>query len=134
MPPMPGSSRALHRCRRGTAFVAALALLLAQAIGLAHAVVHPRAAPALLHAAVAYGEHDEHAHGPTGLFDAHHDEGSLQCQLLDQLTHADGLAAPSALASTFAAPVEAFAAAPAAPVRAACARGYHARGPPQRLA
>ena len=119
--------------RRGTAFVAALALLLAQAIGLAHAVAHPQAAAAALSTALHAEPDDDHAHA-SNPFDAHHDEGSPQCQLLDQLTHADGFAAPSAGASTFAAPVEAFSAAAAAPVRAALASGYHARGPPLFLA
>lgn len=109
--------------RRGAAFFAALALLLAQAIGMAHAVAHPQAHQ------LAAADHD-HDHGA---FDAHHDEGSPQCQLLDQLSHADGVAASSP-ALTFHAPAAAFAAAPATLVRATCACGYHARGPPLLLA
>lgn len=109
--------------RRGAAFFAALALLLAQAVGMAHAVAHPQSHQ--LAAAVAEHEH--------GAFDAHHDEGSPQCQLLDQLSHADGVAAATP-APTFAVPATAFTAAPAALVRATCAWGYHARGPPLLLA
>ena len=111
--------------RRGVAFIAALALLCAQAIGLAHAVAHPQAYAVAATVAV----HDHAA----GAFDSQHDEGSPQCQLFDQLSHGDG-ATPSLHVVVFAAPAAAFAAAPAAPVRAGCACGYHARGPPTFLA
>jgi hypothetical protein len=109
--------------RRSVAFIAALTLLCAQAIGLAHAVAHP-------HAKVAASAPHHQAHNT---FDAQHDEGSWQCQLFDQLSHADGLT-PSLNGCVFAAPAAAFAAAPAAPVHASCACGYHARGPPSFLA
>jgi hypothetical protein len=111
--------------RRGAAFFAALALLLAQAVGMAHAVAHPQA-----HQPAAAAQDHDHEHGA---FDAHHEEGSPQCQLLDQSSHADGVAASSP-ALTFHAPAAALAAAPAAIVRATCACGYHARGPPLPLA
>jgi hypothetical protein len=118
--------------RQAIAFVAGLALLCAQAVGLAHAVAHPQGGGPL--AAEGHDPHHDHGHdhGPS-LFDAQHDEGSAQCQLLDQLSHGDGLAAP-ALAWRFAAPQLRFAAAPAAVVHATCACGYHARGPPSFLA
>jgi hypothetical protein len=127
--------RRLREARRqATALVAALALLCAQAIGLAHAVAHPQAG---VHPAIHGAHHDPgHEHDPAhdhGLFDAQHDEGSPQCQLFDQLSHGDSLAVP-ALAWSFAAPEPAFSAAPAASVRATCACGYHARGPPSFLA
>jgi hypothetical protein len=111
--------------RSGVAFIAALALLCAQAIGLAHAVAHPHA-----NGGVALGATHDHQHSA---FDAQHDDGFWQCQLFDQLSHADG-ATPSLQGWTFAAPVAAFAASPAVPVHATCARGYHARGPPIFLA
>jgi hypothetical protein len=110
---------------RGVAFIAALALLCAQAIGLAHAVAHP-------HANGGFASSATHGHEHSA-FDAQHDEGSRQCQLFDQLSHADG-AAPLLQGWTFAAPVAAFATSPAVPVHATCARGYHARGPPVFLA
>lgn len=109
--------------RRSTALLAALALLLAQAVGLAHGVAHPQAGGF----AAASAEHD-HDHERSA-FDGHHDEGSAQCQLLDQLSHADGVT-PSLQGCAFALPATAFAVAPAAPRCAACACGYHARGPP----
>jgi hypothetical protein len=109
--------------RRGVAFIAALALLSAQAIGWAHAVAHPQAA-------VAVGATHDHSHNA---FDAQHDEGSAQCQLFDQLGHADG-ATPPLHGCVFAAPTAAFAPSPAAPVQATGACGYHARGPPIFLA
>jgi hypothetical protein len=112
--------------RRGVALVVALALLLAQAIGLAHALAHPAAHA---HDAVSSAV----AHDDDGWFDAHHDEGSAQCQLLDQLTHADG-PPPAAAGWAFAAPQAALVAAPTAPRRATAACGYHARGPPRVLA
>jgi hypothetical protein len=111
--------------RRSAALIAALALLLAQAIGLAHGVAHPQA-----NGAAVAGETHDHAFSA---FDAQHEEGSWQCQLLDQLSHVDGLAA-SSHGRTFAAPVAAFTVSPAAPLHATCARGYHARGPPIFLA
>ncbi len=113
--------------RRGAALFAALALLLAQAVGLAHGVAHPQAHGV----AAASGEHD-HDH-ERNAFDGQHDEGSVQCQLLDQLSHADGVA-PSLHACVFAMPATAFAAPPVAPRCATCACGYHARGPPIFLA
>lgn len=128
--------------RRATAFLAALALLLAQAIGLAHALAHPQAGSIASLAAVrAQCNADDAARVPgafdaaraPGAFDAQHEEGSLQCRLLDQLTHADAVAAPLG-AWTFGAPAAHFVDAPAAAVRATCACGYHARGPPPFLA
>lgn len=111
--------------RRGVACIAALALLCVQAIGLAHAVAHPHA-----NGGVAVGTINDRQHNA---FDAQHDEGSLQCQLFDQLSHADS-ATPSLQGWTFAAPVAAFVPSPASPVHAICACGYHARGPPIFLA
>jgi hypothetical protein len=119
------SSVTVVRRRRGVAFIAALALLCAQAIGLAHGVAHPHAKTV----AAAIAEHD-HA---IDAFDAQHDEGSWQCQLFDQLSHGDGVT-PSLPVCVFAAPAAALAAAPAVPVQATCACGYHARGPPTSLA
>ena len=117
--------RLSHGRRCGAALLAAWALLIAQAIGLAHAVAHPYAHERSVAQAVS------HAHA--NAFDAQHEQGSLQCQLLDQLLHADGLAAPPQ-SWTFPAPDAGFAAAPAELVRATCACGYHARGPPLNLA
>lgn len=119
------SVRRTHR--RGVALFAALALLCAQAIGLAHAVAHP-----LAHAVAAVVVDHNHGHDD-GAFDAQHEEGSWQCQLLDQLSHADGVT-PSLQGCVSAAPAAAFAVAPATPVHATCACGYHARGPPTVLA
>ncbi len=119
------SLRSAHR--RGAALFAALALLCAQAIGLAHSVAHP-----LAHAVAAVVVDHDHDHDHDA-FDAQHEEGSWQCQLLDQLSHADGVT-PSLRGCVFAAPAAAFAVAPAAPVHATCACGYHARGPATVLA
>ncbi len=107
--------------RRRIAFIAALSLLCAQAIGLAHALAHPQAKGFV---AVSASPRDAYS-----AFDAQHDEGTWRCQLFDQSSHADG-ATPSQHALVFAAPAKALAAAPAAPVHATCACGYHARGPP----
>lgn len=121
----------VRRC--GVAFIAALALLCAQAIGLAHAVAHPQASGVVAASASHDHEHDHAGDHEHSAFDAHHDEGSRQCQLFDQLSHADD-AAPLLPCGVFASPVAAFAASPAAPVCATCACGYHARGPPIFLA
>ena len=111
--------------RRGVALIAALALLLAQAVGLAHGVAHPQADGFV--AASAEHDHERSA------FDGLHDEGSVQCQLLDQLSHADGVTL-SLQGGVFALPATAFAVSPAAPRCAPCSCGYHARGPPIFLA
>lgn len=145
----------LRRCGRVGVVLALLALLLAQALGLAHRVVHDTAhaglppteratasdfrdfsgavdigaLPWALHGS--HGLADPEAHDcetADGLFDSH-EEGSAECQLLDQLAHADVL-----LASVIAAP----AVLPAAvrlslPTGAAQGRHsavYEARAPP----
>ncbi len=117
------SLAAARRC--STALLAALALLVAQAIGLAHGVAHPNA-----DGGTAVSAERELANNA---FDAQHEEGSWQCQLLDQSSHVDGVT-PSLHGWTFAAPVAAQAASPLAPRCATCASGYHARGPPIFLA
>jgi hypothetical protein len=113
---------------RRTAFIAVLALLLAQALGLAHGIAHPNAQGlafvAASHAGDAHvGAHDGQAH----------DEGSPQCRLIDQLTHADLLVAPppAALPGASPAPLPTFAARQAPALEAERPR---ARGPPPLLA
>lgn len=130
------------------------ALLLAQAVGLAHRIEHdvghrPAGLGGALamaahdhagrdtaprHDAVSDGRADGHAHDPAAATGATHEEGSATCRLIDQAAHAD--AAPAAsLSATL--PV----AAPAVPapegVRAVVKSGaqpYRARGPPPNLA
>jgi hypothetical protein len=113
-------------CKRRTAFIAVLALLLAQALGLAHGIAHPNV-QGLAFGAASHARHD-HAHGEHA-----HDEGSPQCRLIDQLTHADVLVAPppATLTDASPAPLPAFAAQQAPALEAARAR---ARGPPLHLA
>jgi hypothetical protein len=116
----------LHRRRPLVAFVAVAALLLAQALGLAHGVAH---SPQVLAPATHAHEdqaHEDHAHG----FDAHHDEGSAECRLIDQAGHGDGAPAPTLLADVPHVGREARAVAAPAFVALAPARAYHARGPP----
>jgi len=108
-----------------TAFVAVAALLLAQALGLAHRVAH---APQAL--ALATHAHEDHAHG----FDAHHDEGSAECRLIDQAGHGDAATAPVVVADVPGIGHEARCVAAPAFVALAPARAYHARGPPLFLA
>jgi hypothetical protein len=115
---------ALHR--RGTAFVAVLALLLAQGIGLAHGIAHPHSRGGLP------------AAQPLLAVDADtpaaHDDGSAQCRLLDQLAHADLLPALPALAAPLL-PAEAcgLGAVPQGAPRLLAWR-LRARGPPSFLA
>jgi hypothetical protein len=106
----------LLRHRHATAWVLALALLAAQALGLAHSVAH---APGLASVAAVADEH----------FDGHH-AGDAECRLIDQLAHADALVAgalllPPALPAVLSAP----ALPPAHTV--AFAAGYLARAPPR---
>jgi hypothetical protein len=115
------------------------ALFLLQLLALAHGIAHPHARAGVVHSLESAHDHDHHhaGHGGetgvlAGLFDGHHDEGSAQCQLLDQLAHADALSAPL-VDWTFAPPHAQFAAVVQAPQRATVGRGYHARGPPTFL-
>ncbi|MBS1179168.1 MAG: hypothetical protein H6R06_3580 [Proteobacteria bacterium] len=93
------------------------ALLLTQALGLLHRVLH---ADGHAHAAHEHGSLEE-------LFA--HDPGSADCQIFDQLSHADGMgfcdAEPGAMP-----PAQPPASAQQAPRWAAQAAGYLARGPP----
>jgi hypothetical protein len=115
-------------------------LLLLQMLALAHGIAHPHTRAGVAHSLDSAHDHDHDPAGHdaeasvlAGLFDGHHDEGSVQCQLLDQLAHADALSAPP-VDWTFAPPRAEFAAQVPAPQRATVGRGYHARGPPSFLA
>jgi hypothetical protein len=114
--------------KRRTAFIAVLALLLAQALGLAHGIAHPDAQALAFVAASHAGHAHAGAHGEQA-----HDEGSPQCRLIDQLTHADLLVAPPpvALPEVSPAPPSTLAVWPAPALEAARAC---ARGPPTLLA
>lgn len=116
---MSFNRRAFH------AALLALALVGAQALGLAHRVLHGQAPPAQLGASAA---------APTAggtAFDAH-EPGSIECRLLDQVAHADGLAATAWPALPPRVPAPAPAAAAVAAAAAPC-HGYQARGPPGGL-
>ena len=122
----------------------ALALLLAQTIGLLHGIAHgARGVPHTMHAAQAPGSdagaHDHADASNTayearttiaGWFDAHQDDPS-ECRLYDQLTHGDTLR--SASASFVSTPPQAGHAHHSAPwPRAATAVWFFARAPPLR--
>jgi hypothetical protein len=115
----------LRRRRPLAAIVAVAALLLAQALGLAHRVAHAPQAPAWLASA-----HEDPGHG----FDAHHDEGSPECRLVDQAGHGDAATAPGVAAALPGVGREARCVAAAAFLALAPARAYQARGPPSFLA
>jgi hypothetical protein len=156
-----------HPTRRRLALgLAALALLLAQAVGLAHRVAHADAAAphhhAALHGDMHAADHGVHPHGEgvgdcegegegehahahahaaapwsqalAAAFDAHHDEGSVECRLVDQLGHGD--AAPCGSAGAVAFDTPAFTAPTWRGTLAARphARPYCARAPPTFLA
>jgi hypothetical protein len=108
-------------------FVAVLALLLAQGLGLAHRIAHPSVS-ALEQARHAH-EH-EHDHGAlSAAFDAQHDEGSAECRLLEQLAHAHGLLV-AALHWAAVAPVQPAPHDASAALTARSALRYQARAPP----
>jgi hypothetical protein len=127
--------------RRIAAFAALLALLAAQALGLAHRVAHSDAPPGVSAAAGGqhdHADHDGHDHSPAltalALFDHHHDEGSPECRLIDQAGHADAVPAGGSAALAFApAPFERPTARELSP-RAAPPLPYCARAPPSFLA
>lgn len=106
-----------------------LALLLAQAIGVVHGIAHPHSRGGLPSATVAATV----ATGGVTWADNLHDDGSVQCRLLDQLWHADAPTSALSLPSAPPAAQTLF-----APLRVApCARvaqAYLARGPPRFLA
>jgi hypothetical protein len=106
--------------RRPLAGLLVCALLLAQALGLLHRVQHADGAPTV-HAQPALGTLE-------ALFAQHHDAGD--CQIFDQLSHADGVGfgfvEPGAMP-----PAQAPVAALQASKPAAQAAGYLARGPPR---
>ncbi|MBL8343000.1 MAG: hypothetical protein JNL30_16155 [Rubrivivax sp.] len=147
------------RARRGLwplqlAWMLAAVLVAAQALGLAHRMLHG-AGPAGVHAALAHA-HDEQCEpgeqarpdqpgqvpGQPGLHDpwstdaaqarepfSEHLPGSEQCRLLDHAAQADALAA--ALPMPALAPANTQGARPALrPLMGGSAAGYHARGPP----
>lgn len=104
--------------RRPLAGLLVCALLLTQALGLLHRVLH------------AHGpSHAVHEHGRIeALFDHHHDLGD--CQLFDQLSHADGVGFAFAESGAMP-PAPMPAPALQTPRMAAQAAGYLARGPPR---
>jgi hypothetical protein len=121
--------RLIRFYRQRTASIAVLALLLAQAIGLAHGIAHPHARGGLPSATVTAAVVTSGVTWADGL----HDDGSVQCRLLDQLSHADTLT--SALSLPSAPPATQTLVAP--PRAAPCVRfapAYLARGPPLFLA
>lgn len=103
----------------------AAAMLMLQALGLWHSVVHANGVATGVHA---HDTHDEAGHHPGEGF-AGHDDGDAQCRLYDQLAHADLVfgAAPAWLCAS----AEAMLAAPVPAGRLAPqAAGFLARGPP----
>jgi hypothetical protein len=121
--------RLIRFYRQRTASIAVLALLLAQAIGLAHGIAHPHSRGGLPSATAAVTVADGASSWAGGM----HDDGSGQCRLLDQLSHADALTPTFTLPSsppsvqTLAAPLHVAPCARVAPA-------YLARGPPIFLA
>lgn len=122
----------LRRPRLWQAWLLAVLLLAAQALGLAHRVAHaPGLAhqtghpPAAAHAVQASAAHaDGHASG--------HEAGSPDCRLIDQLAHADALCGAASLPPAL---PRTAAIAPAVPGLALPSRGaaaYLARAPPAR--
>lgn len=112
------------RIRRIALPLLAVAMLMLQALGLWHGVVHPRGHE--LAAAVTVPDHDhaDHADGFGG-----HDDGDGQCRLYDQLAHAD-LVFGQAPAFACARIGNALPAAVPAGRLAPQAAGFLARGPP----
>jgi len=125
----------LHRSRPRplAAFVAVAALLLAQAFGLAHGVVHAPGAGLLAQAAHDADDRDRDHDHDDGAF-SQHDEGSAECRLIDQAGHGDAAAAPAVAAGLPPAGRAAERIEPPARIVKAGAQPYRARGPPHPLA
>ncbi|WP_425258200.1 hypothetical protein ACPOLB_22110 [Rubrivivax sp. RP6-9] len=127
MTPLRPTSR--HRRPLALAWLLAAAMLLAQGLGLVHAVRH---APGLAHPAGLASVHD-HGAGPVQVaaaFGGHDGQDAASCRLYDQLTHADVL--PVAALPL---PADADAAARPALQPAGwlprCQTAYSARAPPR---
>ena len=114
------------------AWLLAAAMLLAQGLGLVHAVRH---APGLAHPAHPAGLAPAHDHGAgpvdvAAAFGGHDGQDAASCQLYDQLTHADVLPAAAQPPLT-----ETATAARPAPQPAGwlprCHTAYSARAPPR---
>jgi len=106
-------------------------LVLWQWLGLVHRAAHADAAPhgsPAFHAAVGEAGGQPAPHWTARLFDSHQQD-SPDCQLLDQLAHADGAPALFALALSLQTPgfVARF---PAGLATAGCAAPFDARAPP----
>jgi hypothetical protein len=122
-------ARLIRFYRQRTASIAVMALLLAQAIGLAHGIAHPQSRGGLPSAAVVASVVTSAATWADGL----HDDGSVPCRVLDQLSHADAL--PASVCLPALPPAVQTAAAPLCTVHSARAEtAYLARGPPLFLA
>lgn len=102
----------------------AAAMLLLQALGLWHSLVHPSA-----HAGVVMAQ-DRHDGDQGGDHFASHDDGDAQCRLYDQLAHADLVFGEAASFLSARAGGVLQAAVPAGRL-APQAAGFLARGPPR---
>ncbi|MBI5722163.1 MAG: hypothetical protein HZC37_31195 [Burkholderiales bacterium] len=113
-----------HSRRLVAAALLTLALLAAQVLGLAHRVAHGLPQAVLVGTVV-----QAEGRGPA-LFDAH-EQGGVECRLLDQAAHADALTAapPPALPPRVPAPLPLAA---GVCLAAGAAHAYLARGPPVR--
>ena len=134
------------------AWLLAALLLAAQALGLAHRVAHAPGLPgaAAAHAAAVFSA-DMHAHGDGaagahavgaagahahghGAIDAaagsHHEAGSADCRLIDQLAHADAMCGSAGLPPELLRTAATGAAVDLPSLPAGSAAAYLARGPP----
>jgi len=115
--------------RRPLAGLLLCALLLTQALGVLHRTQHADGPPVALADHAQPAEHAAHGHGVfEALFAQHHDAGD--CQIFDQLSHADGVGFAFAEPGNMA-PAQLPAQALQVPQLAAQAAGNLARGPPQ---
>ncbi len=115
-----------HR-RLALAWWLAAALLLAQGLGLVHAVRH---APGLVSAHATAHTHGAAPVDAATAFGGHAEDDVASCQLYDQLTHADLLPA-AALPPLAAAAARALPAAQPAGRLPRCSTAYSARAPPR---
>ena len=116
-------SRLIHRYRQRIASVAVLALLLAQALSLAHGIAHPLSGSGLpLVTAASASDAGNWA-------DELHNAGSAQCHALDQISHTDALTLTLSVPS-LPPPAIALVAPPRVMLCVRAAPAYLARGPP----
>jgi hypothetical protein len=113
------------------AWLLAVLLLSAQAVGLAHRVNHTLQPGSFARTAAQLQQLQPSQKLKLAGFGGEHQAGSADCRLIDQLTHVDALCAGPAVVAALLQPAERSAVPQASAPHAAAAAPYLARAPPR---